>query len=227
LDCVEFEASLDPDAKVHLRFEGPKTPKEYFGLCDQDQSICRRLVKGEDRKSKAARCYYIDQQCQGRVFIDLTRMNAIKKIENLSEFGILNREVYWLKELSNSESIPQLIDFGSGWIETAYVGEPLRCHNVPSDWKHQAEQILSDLHCAGCSHNDIKCDNITVFRGKMHLIDFGWATIKGQAIPECWPEGIGRQHRIRIHKFDDRVAIYSAIESAIFDRIDHSRMVKY
>ena len=109
-----------------------------------------------------------------------------------------------------------------GVIVTRYVGEPVRQYNLPADWREQAEDILYHLDRKGCRHNDIKCDNLMVFNGQLYLIDFGFATSTDEAEPESWPQSIGRQHRLGVHQFDDRKAIYEALESAERNEVDHS-----
>jgi hypothetical protein len=142
--------------------------------------------------------------------------------ERFAEFGVLAREVAWLRALAGSGVVPALLAVEQSELKLRYVGEPVRQYNLPGNWSEQAEAILAELEAVKCSHNDIKCDNLTVLDGRLHLIDFGWATGVGDIIPTTWPKGIGRQHRRDIHCFDDRRTIYAALRSAERDEVDRS-----
>ena|GEM_PF-3585338 len=96
-------------------------------------------------------------------------------------------------------------------IAMDYVGEPVSRETLPPDWQLQADHILAVLKQYGCCHNDIKPEDILVRDGRLFLIDFGWATKLGDAIPPDWPQTIGEQYRLGIHHFDDRHAFYSSI----------------
>lgn len=164
----------------------------------------------------------VDQPAISAVVIDLNRREVIKTIGRYAEFGILAREVHWLRALANSGVTPRLLSNDAGSLTLRYVGEPVRQYNLPTDWREQAERILAALAAPRCRHNDIKCDNLTVLDGKLSLLDFGWATGSGESIPEAWPKGIGRQHRLDTHLFDDRHAIFAALASAERDEVDRS-----
>lgn len=164
----------------------------------------------------------IDQPAISTVVIDLNRREVIKTIGRYAEFGILAREVHWLRALADSGVTPALLSNDARSLALRYVGEPVRQYNLPTDWRDQAEAILAGLATAGCRHNDIKCDNLTVLAGKLSLLDFGWATCAGEPVPEAWPKGIGRQHRLDMHVFDDRHAIFAALASAERDEVDRS-----
>lgn len=165
---------------------------------------------------------HFDQPAISDVTIDLNRDEVTKRIGRYGEHGILKRERDWLERLRQSGAVPALIRASADCIITSYVGEPVRRYNLPGDWHDQAERLLAALASARCSHNDIKCDNLAVRDGRLYLLDFGWATETGTAIPAQWPQGIGRQHRLGIHSFDDRHAIFAALASAERDDIDRS-----
>ena len=162
------------------------------------------------------------EQSISRITVDLDTRIVEKQVGRFSEFGILEREARWLEILSPYAIAPNLVSAKDDTLRLSYVGEPVRKHNLPADWRTQAERILSGLALGGCAHNDIKCDNLTVLDGRLYLIDFGWSTEVGAPIPTEWPAGIGRQHRLGIHRFDDRIAIYAALESAERDEVDRS-----
>ena len=155
-----------------------------------------------------------NQQSISRICIDLDSETVEKQIGRFAEFGILAREAHWLATLASAGIAPPLLASAGSTLRLGYVGEPVRRYNLPADWPDQAERILGALAAADCAHNDIKCDNLTVRDGRLYLIDFGWSTRTADPIPADWPQGIGRQHRLGIHRFDDRAAIYAALASA-------------
>lgn len=165
---------------------------------------------------------HFDQQSSSTVRIDLNHSEVHKKLGRFSEHGIEAREIHWLAAMAPSGLVPRLLGHTPGLLRMNYVGEPTRHYNLPKNWRDQAERILAALEAAGCCHNDIKCDNLMVRDGKLTLVDFGWATTKGAPIPSHWPQGIGRQHRLGIHRFDDRHAIHAALASAERDEVDRS-----
>jgi hypothetical protein len=162
------------------------------------------------------------EQSISRITVDLDTGIVEKQVGRFSEFGILEREARWLDALAPYDIAPKLVSAAGDTLRLRYVGEPVRQHNLPADWRQQAERILDGLAAGGCAHNDIKCDNLTVLGGRLYLIDFGWSTEVGAPIPAEWPAGIGRQHRLGIHSFDDRIAIHAALESAERDEVDRS-----
>lgn len=166
-----------------------------------------------------------DQQVISTVVIDLSRHEVLKRLGRFTEFGIEARETAWLEILKTTGIAPRLLCHKPGVLHMTYVGEPVRRHNLPADWRSQATRILGSLDAAGCRHNDIKCDNIMVLEGRLTLVDFGWATPADEPIPPEWPRGIGRQHRLDIHRFDDRHAIFAALESAERNEVDRSMLM--
>lgn len=189
-----------------------------------------REVEGKSGKiarffdEAAGECYEIrfDQAAIAFVTIDLNRMEVEKRIELYAQHRIWAREIEWLQRLRSRDIAPDLLGHSPNLIRMTYVGEPVRQYNLPADWPEQAERILRVLRDHSCCHNDIKCDNLMVLEGRLYLVDFGWATDAGEAIPSHWPTGIGRQHRLGIHRFDDRHAIHAALASAARGQIDRS-----
>ena len=172
----------------------------------------------------AGECFEVrfEQAAIAQVTIDLNRMEVEKRIVLFAEHQIWEREVRWLQRLHGTGIAPDLLGHAPVLIRMSYVGEPVRPYNLPNDWPEQAERIVRVLRHHSCCHNDIKCDNLTVLDGRLYLVDFGWATEMGEAIPADWPAGIGRQHRLDIHRFDDRHAIHAALDSAERGQIDRS-----
>lgn len=208
----QYLLKIDPDVAVNLERVHPdaaQTPVEHRKL-----AFCADQAAGYRAE--------IDEHSICAITVDLDRQIVTKHVGAYSEFGILDREVRWLGQLERQGIAPRLHSVAVGQMALEYVGEPVRRHNLPSDWAAQAEAILDALASEGCSHNDIKCDNLTVSDGRIFLIDYGWATRIGDPIPSDWPTGIGRQHRLGIHQFDDRRAIFAALKSAARGEVDRS-----
>jgi len=92
---------------------------------------------------------------------------------------LIEREKIFLQILDGIIS-PKLKDFGKGWIEMEYCGEPISKKNLPSDWEYQIKQISSVLSKFEIIHRDIKAANILVNNGKIVLIDFSWSVFKSE-----------------------------------------------
>src|SRR5665213_589112 len=210
-----FLAAVDPAATLRI---------EVLDAMDSASLPPQEVYKVAVFKAEDGRLYriYVDQPATSTVVIDLNNHHVLKKFQRFAEFGVLAREVAWLRALAGSGVVPALRAAEQSELKLRYVGEPVRQYNLPGNWSEQAEAILAELEAVKCSHNDIKCDNLTILDGRLHLIDFGWATDVGDIIPTTWPKGIGRQHRRDIHCFDDRRAIYAALRSAERDEVDRS-----
>jgi hypothetical protein len=202
-----FVNTVNPDAIARICVAPP-------GAVDGLFAEYKKLARFVDEQTGDAHWVCFNTECISQVLIDLNTGIVTKSLGRFREFGLEGREVYWLERLRSSGIVPELVRHDADTICTRYVGEPASQRNLPEDWPAQAEWILSALAGFGCSHNDIKCDNLMVLGGAIRLIDFGWATRLGDPIPAEWPEGIGRQHRIAVHQFDDRRAIFDALQSA-------------
>jgi hypothetical protein len=126
---------------------------------------------------------------------------------------VFNREIFWLKQFSDSAYFPHFIssDTNKKEIRMTYCGEPITNKNCPADWEKQANNILNELQRYRCSHNDIKTIEVLVHNGILKLVDFGWATYIGEPIPKDWPINLGIEHRLDVHKFDDRFALFESL----------------
>jgi len=93
-----------------------------------------------------------------------------------------------------------------------YIGEMITKETIPEDWKEQRDYILKELAKCKCKHNDIKPQEITIQDGKLHLIDFGWATKLGDPIPSEWPKCLGDPFRWKEHEFDDKYSFNLSVE---------------
>lgn len=210
-----FVATLDPEAIAQIRIAHASSGAVF----ESDYDKVARLI---DAVTGDVHWVCFNTKCISRIFVDVDTGVVTKSLGSFREFGLAGREVYWLERLGGSGIVPGLIRHDAETICTGYVGEPVCQRNLPPDWPAQAESILQALAEHGCSHNDIKCDNLMVLGGEITLIDFGWATRIGDPIPPEWPEGIGRQHRIGVHEFDDRHAIFAALQSAEDGNVERS-----
>ena len=98
-----------------------------------------------------------------------------------------------------------------------YVGEPLNINNCPIDVKKQCINILDKLVENNCSHNDIKPEDILVLNGKLHLVDYGWATEIGEPIPSNWPDTIGGDFKFDIKNFNDNYSLLMSINHVLYN----------
>jgi hypothetical protein len=103
---------------------------------------------------------------------------VIKEVVKYTQYNILEREVYWLQKFEEHhfDWAPKILHKSKSWFAMSYVGEPITKENVPRDWRSQCETILRDLESVNCRHNDIRSVEVLVKDGKLHLVDFGWAS---------------------------------------------------
>jgi len=112
---------------------------------------------------------------------DGTITKHIKKtIEpNISLFDhtCVDRELHILDILSKFDWSPKVISNTDTSITMTNVGERINKYNIPFDAVTQMTNILKDLKSVNVEHNDIKDEEILVKDGKLHLCDYGWASI--------------------------------------------------
>lgn len=78
---------------------------------------------------------------------------------------------------------------------------------------YQCIRILWLLQAKNCNHNDVRPENLLVLDGKIQLIDFQWATHRGEEIPESWPsDSFARGMRPADKKHDDAFAMWRSID---------------
>ncbi|MCX5569498.1 phosphotransferase [Kaistia nematophila] len=224
---LDYLASVEPGRTVLHRHGDQESGQESgqdgaaSGSCSASPAAAK-IAYFHDPATASVYEIHFDQHSSSTIRIDLNRLEVHKKLARFIEHGIEEREIRWLTALESSGLVPRLIGHSPGLLRMNYVGEPVRRYNLPADWRDQAEAILAALASARCCHNDIKCDNLMVRDGRITLVDFGWATADGDPIPSHWPQGIGRQHRLGVHRFDDRHAIHAALASAERDEVDRS-----
>lgn len=141
-------------------------------------------------------------QCKySKIVIDRDGLTVTKKVIDWLEFGVFEREIYWLQRLADIPFIPNLLDFdhNSKTLITEYAGERLTADNLPVDWDLQARTIIRTLRKYDCAHNDIKPSELLVNDGKLSLCDFAWATPYGAPIPTHWPPALGEEFAFEKH----------------------------
>ena len=164
-----------------------------------------------DRRSVGYQ-FRFSETISSAVWIDLNRAVVRKTHLDYRQMNVHSTEIEWLKRLGGSGIAPGFIGSrDDAMLATSYVGEPVNPYNIPPDWRLQAERILAALQAHNCAHNDIHIGNILVAKRRISLIDFAWATDIGAPIPADWPTELGELHRIDVHQFDDRKAIFDAL----------------
>lgn len=196
-----FGENFDPDAFLELR----RVSREPFDNYSRGCRYQYRYPNGDGLE-------LVRRVDIGSVVrVDLNH-KLLRKESQFAQYayGCSERDADWLHRIDDSVS-PHLFEYNDGLIVMSYEGEPVNMYNLPADWREQAELILAALAAANCAHNDIRRDNLVVAEGRLRIIDFGFATEIGAPIPSDWPERLGEDHRIDVHRFDDRKAIFEAL----------------
>lgn len=98
------------------------------------------------------------------------------------------REVRALEALRASNApFPQIVarNDETPWLVLSDCGSPLTSSAVPPQWKAQLLDIVDAMRITNIYHNDVHPDNMTVSAdGRLHLIDFGWASFGSPSFPE-------------------------------------------
>ena len=153
-------------------------------------------------------CKYSD------IAIDREAGIVMKRVTEWLEYGVFEREVYWLQQLAHVPFVPNLIqvEAETKTIVTAYAGERLRRDNLPADWDDQIRTMILTLRAADCAHNDIKLSELLVLDGRLSICDFAWATQYGAPIPAHWPPALGEEFALRRRSsLNDSFAIMRSI----------------
>lgn len=90
------------------------------------------------------------------------------------------RECDALRALDGLAGVPRLLAADGRHLHMTYAGEPLSRHNIPANAEEQAHALVGAMAGAGVRHNDIHFDNVLVLDGRLHLVDFAWATQQGE-----------------------------------------------
>jgi SAM-dependent methyltransferase len=126
---------------------------------------------------------------------------------------LIGRERRALRLLDGVPGIPYVLASTDQEIQMTFCGEPIAQNNVPADAETQARQIVADMRKRGVQHNDIHKDNVLVLDGKLHLIDFAWASATGDSL-DFLPHDIGVNYGVRRHgePVDDLAMFLRTIE---------------
>ena len=198
-----FLSNFDPRRVVRVHVTDPPDFATLPGCC--------RLATYVDRRSVGYQFNFSDA-FSSVVWVDLNRAVVRKTPLTFQQLNIHATEIGWLKRLGGSGIAPSFIGSRDHtMLATSYIGEPVTPYNIPPDWRLQAERILAALKAHNCAHNDIHAGNILVAKRRLSLIDFAWATEIGAPSPAAWPVILGAVHRIDVHQFDDRKAIFEAL----------------
>lgn len=115
------------------------------------------------------------------VYIDPTHTYVIKIFKDLYlQNGIFERELYWLKKMSDYDRVPNLYNYDSDekYIIMEYKGSRLNNLNIPTDFKQQCSTIVSKLKEYNCQPWDIKLDEeVLIQNGQVNICDFGWCPL--------------------------------------------------
>ncbi len=153
-------------------------------------------------------CKYSD------IAIDRDAGIVMKRVTEWLDYGVFEREVYWLQQLADVPFVPNLIqvDNETKTIVTAYAGERLTRDNLPADWDIQIRTIILSLRAFDCAHNDIKPSELLVLNGRLSLCDFAWATQYGAPHPAHWPAALGEEFALkRRSSLNDSFAIMRSV----------------
>lgn len=129
-------------------------------------------------------------------FNDTSVMKHFRKDVMQFHPEVYERERKALATLDGVEGIPALLAADGKRLVLSHAGEPLSRANLPPDAEAQARVLVARMVQKGVLHNDIHYDNLLVANGRLHLIDFGWATQAG-AGREFLPKEIGVNYRSR------------------------------
>jgi RIO1 family len=135
-----------------------------------------------------------------------------KCVHRCLEYGVVEREVYWLQLMREEKRTPNLIEHDENTLKMTYVGAPLSKTNAPDDLRQQLRDIIRMLKRYKCNHYDINPDNIMVQDGFLSLIDFQWALPESQKIPKSWPESLNKKFRPASGLHDDTYSIQRIIK---------------
>jgi hypothetical protein len=131
------------------------------------------------------------------------------------EINVYKNEKTWLLKLSGSNHFPKLIFYDdiSRVLTTQYCGENINVDNFPVDLFQQLQEILHELRKHNCRHNDIKPNELLIYNGIIHLVDFGWASDINENIPQSWPHALGG--KFKCNPRSDIGSLYMSLDSIL------------
>ena len=116
----------------------------------------------------------------------------------------VERERKALSILESVEGIPLLLARTEREFYMTHCGEPLTAANLPKDAEEQGRMLVERMQKRAVHHNDVHPGNLLVKDGRLHLIDFGWATFGNEA-KTFLPAELGVEYGVRAKDdpFDD------------------------
>lgn len=169
--------------------------------------------------STPTRCIYVFRK-EPRVsgfssVVNITDTAVVKAFrEEFVRFhgACVERERKALSALEGVEGVPLLLARTEGELILTNCGEPLTTKNLPPDAEQQGRDLVGRLLKRGVSHNDIHPGNLLVKDGRLHLIDFAWATF-GNESKAFLPPVLGVDYGVRTkdEPYDDSLMMERAI----------------
>lgn len=127
------------------------------------------------------------------IYFDNDKEYVLKKIIDYEKYNVYEREKFVMQLLNtrNMTWCPKLIDFDDNQrlLLMEHCGNKLQKSEITQNIESQFKKILRDMRLLKLKHNDIWNNELLLKNGKLHLVDFGWASINGNH--SC---GIGLWH---------------------------------
>lgn len=103
--------------------------------------------------------------------------NIVLKPYAKSRMDKVKREVWALTALEPYPFFPKIVhmDYAENCLYMTYVGEriyEITPEDIPDDYPEQLDGIVKALLSADVFHRDVHLYHITLYRGRLHLIDF-------------------------------------------------------
>lgn len=145
-------------------------------------NVDRNSLCGYGRSGNVYRATYGDQQV------------AIKYCGQEELFDEIENEVRILKQLNETHCafVPRLIHAykknGMYVVVTEFIdGKHVPLEQVPFEDTPKYEQALTAIHAHGILHGDLKDENFIISKGKVYVLDFGFArkANKSELDAEC------------------------------------------
>lgn len=111
------------------------------------------------------------------IHIDINYKYVIKEVVCDEWYELVERELYWLNVLKNTNFAPKILDVAGNKIKMSYCGDILSNNNKPKDLMEQLFNINIELLKHHCYYNDWKKGNVLVLNTTVYLIDYGWCPL--------------------------------------------------
>ena len=123
------------------------------------------------------------------IYVNSNKTTVLKQIRpDYSQYLTLQREACTLQALRQFTWAPKLICQTGDYLLTTYMGESSCKDNLPHNYARQVRQIVSDMTSVSVRHNDMSksyANDFVILRNRVSLVDFGWATIRGNLAANC------------------------------------------